>query len=91
MAVSVSNVDLMTATNLTVIPLGTTHPSDLTATQLDYLEDIIGSVAVNGNNVTITTANHGTITAVADSNTFFSPNCNLTGIGDGTNTIACAP
>jgi hypothetical protein len=86
---TISKVDLMTATNLTVIPLGTTHPSDLTATQLDYLEDIIGSVAVNGNNVTITTANHGTITAVADSNTFFSPNCNLPGIGDGTNTINC--
>jgi hypothetical protein len=86
---TISRVDLSTAANLTVIPLGTAHPSDLTATQLDYLEDIIGSVAVSGNNVTITTANHGTITAVADSNTFFSPNCNLSGIGDGTNTINC--
>jgi hypothetical protein len=86
---TISKVDLSTATNLTTITLGTTHPSDLTATQLDYLEDIIGSVAVNGNNVTITTANHGTITAVADSNTFFSPNCNLSGVGNGTNTIAC--
>jgi hypothetical protein len=86
---TVSKVDLSTIANLTAITLGTTHPSDLTATQLDYLEDIIGSVAVSGNNVTITTANHGTITAVADSNTFFSPNCNLSGIGNGTNTIAC--
>jgi hypothetical protein len=86
---TISRVDLSTVANLTVIPLGTTHPSDLTATQLDYLEDIIGSVAVSGNSVTITTANHGTITAVADSNTFFSPNCNLSGIGDGTNTINC--
>jgi hypothetical protein len=86
---TVSKVDLSAAANLTAIPLGTTHPSDLAATQLDYLEDIVGSVAVNGNNVTITTANHGTITAIADSNTFFSPNCNLSGVGDGTNTIKC--
>ncbi len=86
---TISKVDLSALANLTAITLGTTHPSDLTSTQLDYLEDIIGSVAVNGNNVTITTANHGTITAVADSNTFFSPSCNLSGVGDGTNTIAC--
>lgn len=86
---TISKVDLSAVANLTVIPLGATHPSDLAATQLDYLEDIVGSVAVNGNNVTITTANHGTITAVADSNTFFSPNCNLSGVGNGTNTIAC--
>lgn len=86
---TISTVDLSALANLTAITLGTTHPSDLTATQLDYLEDIIGSVAVSGNNVTITTANHGTITAVADSNTFFSPNCNLSGVGNGTNTIAC--
>ena len=86
---TISAVVLSSDANLTAITLGTTHPSDLTATQLDYLEDIIGSVAVSGNNVTITTANHGTITAVADSNTFFSPNCNLAGVGNGTNTIAC--
>jgi hypothetical protein len=86
---TITRVDLSAAANLTTIPLGTTHPSDLTSTQLDYLEDILGSVTVNGNNVTITTANHGAITAVADSNTFFSPNCNLPGIGDGTNTIKC--
>ncbi len=86
---TISKVDLSALANLTTITLGTTHPSDLTATQLDYLEDIIGSVAVSGNNVSITTANHGTITAVADSNTFFSPSCNLSGIGNGTNTIAC--
>jgi hypothetical protein len=86
---TVTKVDLSGAANLTTIPLGSGHPSDLTATQLDYLEDIIGSVTVNGNNVTITTANHGAITAVADANTFFSPNCNLPGVGDGTNTIKC--
>jgi hypothetical protein len=84
----ISAVNLANA-NLTTITLGPTHPSSLTATQLDYLEDITGSVSVSGNNVTIKTVNHGSITAVADSNTFYSPNCNLNGIGDGTNTINC--
>jgi hypothetical protein len=78
-----------TVVPVTTITLGSTHPSDLTSTQLDYLEDIIGSVSVSGNNVTIKTANHGSITAIADANTFYSPNCNLSGIGDGTNSINC--
>ncbi len=84
----ISAVNLANA-NLTTITLGASHPSSLTSTQLDYLEDITGSVSVSGNNVTIKTVNQGTYTATADSNTFYSPNCNLNGIGDGTNTINC--
>ena len=50
---TISKVDLSALANLTAITLGTTHPSDLAATQLDYLEDIIGSVAVSGNSESI--------------------------------------
>ena len=64
---------------LTTITLGSTHPSSLAANQLDYLDDVTGTVAVSGNTVTIT-ANYGTITAVADSNTFYSPNCTALGL-----------
>jgi hypothetical protein len=81
----VSAVTLKNA-NLTAITLGTNHPSSLTASQLDYLEDVTGSVAVNGNLVTITTANYGAITATADANTFYSPNCVTLGLAT---TIAC--
>jgi Domain of unknown function (DUF4382) len=84
----VSAVNLSNA-NLTTITLGPSNPSSLTSTQLDFLEDISGNVSVTGNQVTVKTATHGTITATADSNTFFSPNCNLPGIGDGSNTIKC--
>lgn len=64
---------------LTTITLGSTHPSSLAANQLDYLDDITGSVGVSGNSVTVTT-NYGIITAVADSNTFYSPNCTTLGL-----------
>lgn len=75
--------------NLTLITLGPTHLSSLTSTQLDYLEDITGAVTVSGNQVTITTRNNVQLITTADSNTFYSPNCNNAGIGDGTNTINC--
>jgi len=84
----VSAVNLTNA-NLTLITLGSTNPSSLTSTQLAYVDDVTGNVSVTGNQVTIKTATHGSITATADSNTFYSPNCNLPGIGDGTNTINC--
>jgi uncharacterized protein DUF4382 len=61
--------------SLSELILGTTRTSGLTSTQLDYIDDVTGSVTVSGNNVTITTANYGTLTATADSNTFYSPNC----------------
>jgi hypothetical protein len=85
---AISGINL-TNGNLTTINLGPTHTSGLTSSQLDYLEDVTGNVTVNGNVVTIKTATYGSITATADSNTYYSPNCNLTGIGDGTNTINC--
>ena len=75
--------------NLTLITLGSAHLSSLTSTQLDYLEDITGAVSVSGNQVTITTHNGVKLITTADSNTFYSPNCNNAGIGDGTNTINC--
>jgi hypothetical protein len=84
----VSAVNLSNS-NLTSITLGPTHPSSLTSTQLDYLEDVTGNVSVSGNLVTVKTATHGTIIATANSNTFYSPNCNLPGVGDGSNTINC--
>jgi hypothetical protein len=85
----VTGVNLNAANVLSTITLGSTQPSSLASTQLDLLEDVTGNVSVTGNNVTIKTATHGSLTATANSNTFFSPNCNLTGIGDGTNTINC--
>jgi hypothetical protein len=72
--------------SLSSVTLGSAHTSSLTSTQLDYLDDVTGSVTVSGNNVTITTANYGTLTAVADSNTYYSPNCTTLGFA---NTIAC--
>jgi len=85
---AITKVDL-TQANLTTIPLGPSHLSSLSSTQLDYLEDVIGNVTVSGNQVTITTHNSVQLITTADSNTFYSPNCNNTGIGDGTNTINC--
>jgi hypothetical protein len=81
-----ANVNINTVTPIT---LGPTHPSSLTSTELDYLDDITGIVSVTGNAVTIKTANNGSLTATANSSTFYSPNCNLAGFGDGTSTINC--
>jgi len=76
-------------TNLSTLTLGTSNPSSLTSTQLDYIEDLNGTVTVSGNQVTVATANHGTLVTTANSSTFFTPNCNLPGVGDGSNTINC--
>jgi hypothetical protein len=75
----ISKVDLTAINVLTTVTLGATHASSLAANQLDYLDDVTGTVSVTGNQVAVTTAEHGTITATADSNTFYSPNCTTLG------------
>jgi hypothetical protein len=63
--------------------------NSLVAGQLDFIEDVTGVVtAVNAasQSVTVKTATRGSLTAVANSSTVFSPNCN-TFIR--ANTIAC--
>jgi hypothetical protein len=79
----------VTNTTLSTITLGTSNPSSLASTQLDYLEDVNGVVTVSGNQVTIATATHGTLVTTANSSTYYTPNCNLPGVGDGSNTINC--
>jgi hypothetical protein len=55
---------------------------------LDFVEDVTGVVtAVNSSMVTVKTATHGSITATANSSTFFSPNCSNFSLPQ---TIACA-
>ncbi len=88
---SINLAPTTTGTNnlvLSTITLGPSHPSSLTSTQLDYLEDVTGNVSsVNGNVVTIQTATYGNLAATATSNTFYSPNCTTLNLGL---TIACA-
>jgi hypothetical protein len=76
---AVTGIDLADAT-LSSVTLGPTHPSSLTSTQLDYLEDVTGNVSVNGNAVTIKTSTYGSLTATASDNTFYSPNCTILGL-----------
>lgn len=61
-----------------VFSLSTLPPtaSSLANNQLDFIEDFTGVVtAISGSSLTLTTSKHGFITAVANSSTFFSPNC----------------
>jgi hypothetical protein len=84
---TVSSQHVVTAVNLaplnvnilTTVTLGSTHASSLATNQLDYLDDVTGTVSVTGNQVTVATAQHGSITATADSNTFYSPGCTALG------------
>ena len=71
----VSAVNLGAANVFTLSTLPPTA-SSLATNQLDFVEDFTGVVtAISGSSVTITTSKHGAITAVANSSTFFSPNC----------------
>src|SRR6266699_3728492 len=47
--------------------------ANLTANQLDLIEDFVGVVSVSGQNVTITSQTRGTLTASTTSNTVFDP------------------
>lgn len=76
-----SSTQVVSAVNLgatNVFTLSTLPPaaSSLATNQLDFVEDFTGVVtAISGSSVTVTTSKHGAITAVANSSTFFSPNC----------------
>lgn len=73
----VSKVDLNAANVVTASVLAPTPTtSSLTTGELDFVEDVSGVVtAVTSSAVTVQTASHGSITATANSSTFFSPNC----------------
>jgi hypothetical protein len=85
----VSSVDLNAANVVTASALAPTPTTSSLATgQLDFIEDFTGLVtAVTSTSVTVQTVNHGTITATANSSTFFSPNCTSFSLPT---TIGCA-
>jgi hypothetical protein len=63
--------------------------SNLATGELDFIDDVTGNVsAVSGQSVTVKTATRGSITAVANSSTVFSPNC--TNLFNRASSIACA-
>lgn len=81
LTVSTSQAQVVTAVSLanalTVKSLPSTSTS-LAAGQLDFVEDVTGTVtAVNATtqSVTVKTATRGSLTAIANSSTVFSPNC----------------
>ena len=73
----VSAVDLTASGVLTASVLAPTSTTSSLATgQLDFVEDVTGVVTtVSGSTVTVQTATRGSVTATANSSTFFSPNC----------------
>lgn len=73
----VSAVDL-TASNVLTASVLPPAASSLANGQLDFIEDFTGlitSANSSSQTVTIRTATRGTLTATANSSTFFSPNC----------------
>jgi Domain of unknown function (DUF4382) len=81
LTVSTSSPQVVTAVSLanalTVNTLPSTSTS-LVAGQLDFVEDVTGTVtAINTTtqSVTVQTATRGSLTAIANSSTVFSPNC----------------
>lgn len=85
----VSTLDLTAANVLTASVLAPTSTTSSLATgQLDFVEDVTGVVtAVTPTAVTVKTATHGSLTATANSSTFFSPNCTNFSLPQ---TIGCA-
>jgi hypothetical protein len=83
LTISATQPQVVTAVNLAaanVISANTLPPtaSSLATGQLDFVEDVTGVVtAVNTmtQSVTVKTATQGSLTAVANSSTVFSPNC----------------
>jgi hypothetical protein len=83
LTVSTSQPQVVTAVNLAaanVLSASTLPPatSSLAAGQLDFIEDVTGIVtAINTTtqSVTVHTATRGSLTAIANSSTVFSPNC----------------
>jgi len=82
-ALTVNASQVVTAVNLGATNVLSAHalppsPSSIVAGQLDFVEDVTGVVtAVNATtqSVTVHTATRGSLTAVANSSTVFSPNC----------------
>jgi hypothetical protein len=82
-ALTVNALQVVTAVNLgaaNVLSASTLPPtaSSLAVGQLDFVEDVTGVVtAVNTTtqSVTVKTATRGSLTAIANSSTVFSPNC----------------
>jgi Domain of unknown function (DUF4382) len=73
----VSAVDL-TASNVLTASVLPPASSSLGNGQSDFIEDFTGlvtSAIASSQTVTIQTATHGTLTATANSSTFYSPNC----------------
>lgn len=82
-ALTVNSSQVVTAVNLSAANVLSANslpstPSSLAAGQLDFVEDVTGVVtAVNTTtqSVTVKTATRGSLTAIANSSTVFSPNC----------------
>jgi hypothetical protein len=73
----VTTVNLAAANVLTAKALPPT-PSSLASGQLDFIEDVTGvvtAVSTTTQSVTVNTATRGSLTALANSSTVFSPNC----------------
>jgi hypothetical protein len=89
LTISGSQPQVVTAVNLgatNVLSANALPPtaSSLAAGQLDFVEDVTGVVtAVNATtqSVTVQTATRGSLTAVANSSTVFSPNCTAFNLG----------
>jgi len=63
--------------------------SNLVTGELDFIDDVTGNVtSVSGQSVTVKTATRGSLTAVANSSTVFSPNC--PNLFNRATSIACA-
>jgi hypothetical protein len=83
LTVSVTQPQVVTAVNLAATNVLSANPlpssaNSLSAGQLDFVEDVTGIVTTINTttpSVTVKTATHGSITAIANSNTVFSPNC----------------
>ena len=83
LTVSTTQPQVVTAVNLAatnVLSANTlpTTQTSLATGQLDFVEDVTGvvtSVSTATQSVTVKTATHGSVTAVANSSTVFSPNC----------------
>jgi hypothetical protein len=93
-ALTVNASQVVTAVNLAAANVLTanalpSNASSLATGQLDFVEDVTGVVTtVNAasQSVTVKTATRGSLTAIANTSTVFSPNCNTFSRA---NTIAC--
>lgn len=74
----------LTAANVLAAKTLPTTPTSLSAGELDFVEDVTGVVtAINATtrSVTVQTATRGSLTAIANASTVFSPNCTSFNLG----------